>query len=67
MPEETIPPSPETVRTLFRLVGIELTDEQIEAAAADVTAVEGATKRLKETNVGEAEPVFFLPPDGGSR
>ena len=67
MPEETKPPSSETVRTLFRLVGIELTDEQLEAAAADVTAVEGITKRLKETKVGEAEPVFYLPPDAGSR
>ena len=56
-------PSKEVVSQMFSLLGFELTDGQLEAFVADVSAVTTIAKRLKEAEVGEAEPAFVLPTD----
>lgn len=56
-------PSKEVVSQMFSLLGFELTDGQLEAFAADVSAVTTIANRLKEAEVGEAEPAFVLPAD----
>ena len=67
MPDDKPALSAESIREMFRLVGVELTDEQIAEAGSEVTTLARSIARLREAQVGEAEPVFFLPPDAGSR
>ena len=67
MQQEKQPPAPETVRALFQLVGIELTEEQLGAAQTDFAELETVIGKLNDVEVGEAEPVFFLPADAESR
>ena len=65
--EEKQPASPETVQALFHLVGIELTEEQLTAAQTEFAVLETMIGKLNNVDVGEAEPVFFLPTDAESR
>jgi len=65
--EEKQPASHETVQALFHLVGIKLTEEQLSAAQTEFAALETMIGRLNEVEVGDAEPVFFLPTDAESR
>ncbi len=67
MPDEKRPPSSDTVQALFRLAGTELTKEQLEAALIDFTEQAALISKLSAVEVGEAEPVFFLPTDAESR
>ena len=67
MPKEKQQPSPGTVQALFRLVGTELTKEQLGTALTDFTEHATLISKLSAVEVGEAEPVFFLPTEAESR
>ncbi|MEE9284752.1 MAG: hypothetical protein V3V35_03380 [Dehalococcoidia bacterium] len=56
-------PSRDTLREMARLVGLDLTDEQLEKIAPDIDALTRNVAALEAIDFGETEPAFIYRPD----
>ena len=69
MPESTGPKiARQTVREMARLVGLELTEDQLDRLEPEMESLAKNIERLREIDFGDTEPVFqFRPAVGDER